>query len=225
VSFLAELDQLHREALDLARRFAAARPAATGTDPAGAVQVGVTGDGEVDGVTIDPAWRGRFGPDGLGNALAAATGNALRRQVQAWAGHLDEADPVEPPSLPGPVEPPSLLEPVDPAALDDVHYLVVEAIGRLPDLDRPVGPAPARGASPGRRVRVMVVAGQVTAVEFDRAWLACADVTAVAEHARHALRAAFADAAAPGLTGVGPLDEVRALTADPAGLLRRLGLA
>jgi hypothetical protein len=114
--------------------------------------------------------------------------------------------------------------PGDPEALDELRCLVVEAIGRLPDLDRAVGPAPPWGASADRRVRVMVAAGQVTAVEFDRAWLASAAAAAIADHARQALRAAFAGADASGLTGFGPLDEVRALTADPAVLLRRLGL-
>jgi DNA-binding protein YbaB len=89
VSLHAELDQLHREAQELAQRLASARASATGTDPTGTVRVAVTGDGEIAGVTLDPAWRARFGPDGLAAALAAATADASHRRLRLWAERLD----------------------------------------------------------------------------------------------------------------------------------------
>jgi hypothetical protein len=70
--------------------------------------------------------------------------------------------------------------------------------------------------------------GQVVEVAFDQRWLPDASPASIAEQARAALSAAAAawreQSATPALNGRS-FQELREVTADPAALLRRLGLA
>ncbi|MEQ4302833.1 hypothetical protein ABNF97_15785 [Plantactinospora sp. B6F1] len=216
----------------------------TGTDRTGAVRAHLNDEGRVSHMEVDRSWWRDLGPDRLEAAILEATTQAANDRVAAWSARVAErADAEASPDRPltdrrqtdvrpwgGETERPTegsdrgeelirMLELLRVAAseLDDYRHRAAEAVRQ-----------PVSGRREGDRVAVWLTGGQVTAVEISRRWLhqqptgrAIADEVELAcfeSYRQLDLQTGSTFAALPAVA------EVRELAANPAALLRRLGL-
>jgi DNA-binding protein YbaB len=205
---------------------------AKGWDGARAVRVTVDNSGGIVDVEVGLSWRDVLAPAELGAAVVEAVNAAEAERMDAWErATKEEPEPWAPDFADLPTA-----SPRDPAVLEStraLYYLAMDAIDRLSEVSQTIGEAPAetvRGQSPGKRVTITADGGRVVDVEFDESWLSQTSQTPAVEISRH-LRAAFdaVEQAGPRHAAAEALDnptirEFREATADPAELLRRLGL-
>jgi hypothetical protein len=203
---------------------------AKGWDGTRAVRMTVDNSGGIVDVEVGLSWRDVLAPAELGAAVVEAVNAAEAERMEAWErATKEEPEPWTPDfaDLPMP-------SPRDPAVLEStraLYYLAMNAIDRLREVSRTIGEVPAetvRGQSPDKRVTITADGGRVVDVEFDESWLSRAPAVEISRH----LGAAFDAVAQAGprhAAAAEALDnptirEFREATADPAELLRRLGL-
>jgi DNA-binding protein YbaB len=241
---LEEGDALTRTAGSAAR--ATATP---GSDDTESVRATLDTYGKVVAITVATGWRRQLGEEGLADAVVAAVRDAAVRRLEAWGEVYSEDDR-------GRLADGSDFGTNDVVAntAEIQRRLQEVAIGPMSEVDRRVAltellelaqaiergidevsgklqatvSATHIGQSPDRHVRVTVTGGgEVTDVQFSRAWLRGAHEANIARQITAAFHAAYEQAAAHGvdrLIADSPLGEVQRATQDPFGLARRLRL-
>ncbi|MEV8506288.1 YbaB/EbfC family nucleoid-associated protein [Actinoplanes sp. NPDC051475] len=232
------LQQLQRDAEDLARRFSAAASAGahdfTGTDRAGMVTIAIEADGKPVDVTLRPEWRDKLSASQLPEAITEAYTNAVTARLSAWAEGMaqpssGEAEAVEP-------EWQSRVELGDPssrqstAAIRDLVDLLNEVDSRMPDFAASVEASATRsitGENVSRTVRVTMTGGALAAVSIDSEWLRTSQHDRIADAVAEALAAAHRAARdeRERIFDESPaFGRLQRLTASPQSLLREIGL-
>ncbi len=238
-SVVGDLEELHREAEVLQRRFGRGQDSDghhLGRDRTGSVRVTVGGDGRVIDVELDRSWRGSVGPHALGAAGVEAVGDANLRRLVAW-GETVARDPGPGAPEAQPDRAPGLhtRAPADSGAarraVQELLSLLEGIEADLEDLDRRIDQRVHQqvvGRSPTHQVTVRVAGGgQVTGVELQRRFLDKTDDRGIVRELRSAFHDAYERAGSLGLDallGDGRLAQLYALGTDRTALLRRLGL-
>jgi DNA-binding protein YbaB len=246
---LSGLGQLQREAAQLAEQLSAGVTATqqsfVGGDDAGAVEVTVDDAGSVTRVRLDAGWKRVVGVRGLGPAVVSAVLQATTARLTSWAEGVDAAAPGQgswnggtssyaDAGMPDPFAA-GRGEPGDPSS-DASMANVRELLWLVDDMDRQLAQVtatmelnaqrPVVIGNATRTVRVTLVGGSVTAVDFDQEWLSASFYERVATAIHEALRAGEVhtqDAARQALDGAPAVVELQRLASDPATLLRHLG--
>jgi DNA-binding protein YbaB len=240
-----ELSELYRETVALARRLDEAQKAAaeaSGRDGSERVRVALTPAGRIGAVEIDVHWRSVLGVDGLPSAVLAAYREAGNRRVETWAAEIARTEtdteeigpgvaspPVDTAAIGGSVRP----GPADPSAHESIRqlwYVLQDATDRLDELARDFDTrsrTPVTGRDPGRHVTATLTGGNLTGVDIDTGWLAEASGAQIGAAITEAVAAGYAAAdrlADDSMARRWPFADLERLTADPAALLRGLGL-
>jgi DNA-binding protein YbaB len=229
---LAALEQLQREAAELAQVFggvsAAFGGAATGdfdgADETESVRVTVDAQGRVVGVELAADWSAHIESTELGTAVRTAITDATQRRFEAWGQAVEEA--TERPAAVPPTAPPAAPPTAPEASIDELFYLLMEVSDQLEGLARGFEAAAQQiveGRSRHDYVTVAIRNGEVIDIRCDGRWLRQTDAALVSLHLKQAFDAAYraADQAAPKESS--SLQEFRARSGDPIELLRRLG--
>lgn len=224
---LAELAELREQANALTLRLSAHhdhRLRYTGEDRNGLSSVTVDGHGRTTDVVVMREWRRETDPAGLGRALLAAAGDAQARRLEGMAtGGV--------PATTALLDRAPVATSLDASGPD----LIRELLPLLERVERQLDDAGQRLArhftdavhlrSSGGECAITARGGQVSEIEFDAHWIASAGAGEVAHHVCQL----FQDAHDRALTGIGDLlppelGDLMSFAADPARMLRQLGL-
>lgn len=219
-----ELEELRAEANALTARLTTrhdSRSRYTGADPNDLMRVTVDGHGRATEVVVARDWRHHTDPSGLASALLTAAGEA---QLRRLAGALDGAAP----PLPDRGGAPSSLDASGPALIRELLPMLERAERQLDEAASALArnfAEPVRLRSPGEECAITVRHGQIGEIEFDGRWIASAGADEVA----HVVCQLLQNAHDRALAGIGEalpreLADLLAFAADPARMLRRLGL-
>ncbi|GII20760.1 YbaB/EbfC family nucleoid-associated protein [Planosporangium mesophilum] len=233
-----ELARLRDDATELASRFSAvdADPETRylGTDEAQVVRISLDGRRRVADVVIAPTWRSVLGAGRLGTAVEEAVVDANREYMEAWANAFADEDGGGVGAARNMCSEHSITDPgfegaAPPIDLRALMSLFDDVWTGLSDLDRYVERATEHrlvGRNSGHQVTVTLVGGEFVDIAFDHRWLAAAENGTIASAVRDALRNAQEVAIEAEGASVSPgFEELRSLVADPATMLRRLGLS
>lgn len=217
-----------------------------GTDESGTVRLILDDVGRVQQVDIGHLWWREPGPDRLSEAILDAANRAVTDRMKAWSERVAEREGREP-AADRPASPTCRERANDESvhlhtALPVTRDIWVEDLLRVSEVakaaisesgdfrDRVAAQARQQvtGRSRGDRVTVAMTGGQITGVEINQRWLQeQPSGQALGSEVRAACRDAYDRVAreeAAILAGSPALTELREIIADPAALLRRLGL-
>jgi DNA-binding protein YbaB len=223
--------QARDDAERLAQQLSAAQQAVgptTGTDESGLVQVGLDADGAIESVHVDGAWSTRIMPSGLAAAVFAAIAAAGEQRLGAWAEQVAEA--TERPTRSRPLDDPDFLDRVIASAggtveTADVQQLVDRLQAALDDvterLERMAVAVHTARSSDGHVQATCHVSGEVSALEYDEAWLTHAHSFNIGRETLAAITAAHRQATAQSLRAAltdSPIGRLQELLGDPEAL-------
>jgi len=217
---------------------------AQGSDPSGAVSVGLDGAGRVASIEVAEDWRGRLSngaalEEAIGQAVEAATRSRLEtcaRAVSDPEGVTAAGPPIEAPTdfayrlqqaATGEVT-----AETGPAALSALLEVLQQVEQGLDEVSAKLNATINRGLT-GRsgtdQVTVTVNGGgELRQVRYERRWLRQAPASDIARQTMAALRDAYRKVDRDGVSQLvagGALGEAQRTVQDPFGLARRMRLA
>jgi len=230
-------DDLRRQAEELSRRVTVPPDqlaGCTGSDQTKSVTAVLNGRGRVSKLTVHSGWRDSLRPHQLAPAILEAISAAERAHVTAWADASADRTR-EAPAPPPPTPATDWAE--APFANHTPTEAVQELFGLLENLEKEIeststgllalSAAKIAGSSAGRHVTVTLTGKRITGITIDDDWAGYANHQDISGELRGALRAAYEKskrhAADTMAASVAP--RIRRLMADPAALIRGLGLA
>jgi DNA-binding protein YbaB len=240
---LLELGELSQQAADLndqLRRASAAATHAVGHDPSEQVHVTLTATGRIEDIAVGSRWQSQLTREGLVNAVLEAQQDAVKRNVEIWAGEINQRGHGTPKAeeFVTLVEPPpasadlTALAPgrVDIDSVRGLWYLLQDATDRLDALAAEAKTASqtvTSGRDPGGHITVTLTGTVLTHLELEEYWGARTDGREMGNAITAALRDGYAtiDARADrSLTAKWPFPDLENVTSDRTALLTVLGL-